>query len=202
MNNVSVKAHREEKERLKSSLGKSFLTNFIKSEEVGLSYYNYELTDIKALPIEEYPIPISIGKNRIGGNNVQTRFIDFVYILKPGDAAIFRQECCTIGVEIKSSVSDLFRDPLQINRYLGKTDYMFLCVPNDMLNVAIEYVQSEERLGLFNLETGEIVVFPIRQEMDPTWKEKLLLRALFAEPALPMMQFKPVSNVLTPSDAV
>ena len=191
MNNVSVKAHREEKDQLRAEVGKKFITNFLEAENLGLSHYNYEYTDIKVQPLEEYPIPISIGKNRIGGNNVRTSFMDVVYILNPGNASIFRNECFTIGVEIKISVRDLYRNPLQINSYFGKTDYMFLCVPQIMINEALQYAYNEDRLGIFSLDTGEIHKFPIKQQMDAGWSEKLLLRALFADSVLSMMRFKP-----------
>jgi len=77
----------------------------------------------------------------------------------------------------------MYRNPLQINNYFGKTDYMFLCVPSHMIEEAMDYVESESRLGLFNLDTGEILKFPVCQD-----------RALFADPSLPMMQFKPVDQ--------
>lgn len=191
MNNLNNSSHRTEKEMLKSINGETFLTNFIKSEELRLTTYNYEYCDIRAHIIEEYPIPISVGKNKLGGNNVKTRHIDFVYILCPGNYAIFRKECFSIGVEIKTSIRDMYRNPLQINNYFGKTDYMFLCVPSHMLEEAMNYVDSEDRLGLFDIETGEILKFPVKQDVGSEWKEKLLYRALFAEPILPMMQFKP-----------
>lgn len=194
MNNLNNTSHRSEKEMLKSLNGETFLTNYIMSEELGLTTYNYEYCDIKAHVIEEYPIPIYLGQNRVGGNHVKTYYIDMVYIISPGNSAVFREECFSLGIEIKTSVKDMYRNPLQINNYFGKTDYMFLCVPSHMIEEAMDYVESESRLGLFNLDTGEILKFPVRQEVNIEWKEKLLYRALFADPSLPMMQFKPVDQ--------
>lgn len=87
--------------------------------------------------------------------SLEGELIDFVYIVSPGNAAIFRGECFSVAVEIKTSISDLYKYPLQILRYFGKTDYLFLCVPKAMK------------------------------------EDTLLLRALFARPMLPMMNFKP-----------
>lgn len=42
-------------------------------------------------------------------------------------------------------------------------------------------------------ETGQIVRFPGKQEVAAEWKDRLLYRALFANPMLPLMRFKPVS---------
>lgn len=91
MNNLKNGSHRIEKDMLKSIVGETILTNFIKSEELGLTSYNYEYCDVKAHVIEEYPIPISVGKNKVVDNNVKTRYLDLVYILCPGDSAIFRK---------------------------------------------------------------------------------------------------------------
>lgn len=65
MNNLKNGSHRIEKDMLKSIVGETFLTNIIKSEELGLTSYNYEYCDVKAHVIEEYPIPISVGKNKV-----------------------------------------------------------------------------------------------------------------------------------------
>lgn len=67
--------------------------------------------------------------------------------MNPGNASIFREECYSIGVEIKVSLEDLYRNPLQINSYFGKTDYIFLCVPQKMINDAMQYAGVEDRLG-------------------------------------------------------
>ena len=54
--------------------------------------------------------------------SLEGELIDFVYIVSPGNEAIFRGECFSVAVEIKTSISDLYKDPLQILRYFGKTD--------------------------------------------------------------------------------
>lgn len=95
-------------------------------------------------------------------------------------------------MEIKTSLRNLYKNPLQINNYLGKTDFMFLCVPSHRIDEARDYVKLESRVRLFNVEAGEILKFPVKQVVDGEWKEKPLYRALFAEQVLPMMQFKPV----------
>ena len=123
--------------------------------------------------------------------SLEGELIDFVYIVSPGNEAIFRGECFSVAVEIKTSISDLYKDPLQILRYFGKTDYLFLCVPKAMKEEALEYVKWDDRIGVSILETGEILRFPEKQELTAEWKDTLLLRALFARPMLPMMNFKP-----------
>ena len=192
MNNLKCSAHRAEKEMLKSLEGELFLTNLLNSKNLKLSSYRYDLDDeVRAHVMEEYPIPKNKGLTRKGNANIKTHFIDFVYIVSPGNAAIFRGECFSIAVEIKTSVSDLYKDSLQILRYFGKTDYLFLCVPKAMKEEALEYVKWDDRIGVSILETGEILRFPEKQELTAECKETLLLRALFAQPMLPMMKFKP-----------
>ena len=192
MNNLKCSAHRAEKEMLKSLEGELFLTNFLNSKNLQISSYRYDLDDeVRAHVIEEYPIPKNKGITCTGCTNIKTRFIDFVYIISPGNAAIFRGECFSVAVEIKTSISDLYKDPLQILRYFGKTDYLFLCVPKAMKEEALEYVKWDDRIGVSILENGEILRFPEKQELTAEWKDTLLLRALFAQPMLPMMNFKP-----------
>lgn len=185
--------HRAEKEMLKTNEGKKFLTNFLASEKLNLSSYNYKYDDIVSHVIEEYPIPKNIGLTKTGSQNIRTRYIDFIYIVSPGNSAVHRNECYSVGVEIKTSVSNLYNDPLQILRYFGKTDYLFLCVPEAMKDEALRFVEWEDRIGVFILETGQIVRFPDKQEIAAEWKDRLLYRALFANPMLPLMRFKPVS---------
>lgn len=184
--------HRAEKEMLKSVEGESFLTNFLNSKNLDLSSYRYESYDeVRAHVMEEYPIPKNKGVTCTGSANIKTHYIDFVYIVSPGNPAIFRGECFSIAVEIKTSVSDLYKEPLQVLKYFGKTDYLFLSVPKAMKNEALEFVKWDDRIGVFVLETGEILRFPEKQELTAEWKETVLLRALFAQPMLPMMRFKP-----------
>lgn len=192
MNNLNCKMHRAEKEMLKSVEGESFLTNFLNSKNLDLSSYRYESYDeVRAHVMEEYPIPKNKGVTCTGSANIKTHYIDFVYIVSPGNPAIFRGECFSIAVEIKTSVSDLYKEPLQVLKYFGKTDYLFLSVPKAMKNEALEFVKWDDRIGVFVLETGEILRFPEKQELTAEWKETVLLRALFAQPMLPMMRFKP-----------
>ena len=165
MNNLNCSVHRAEKEMLKTNVGEKFLTNFLASEQLNLSSYNYKYDDIVSHVIEEYPIPKNIGVTKTGSQNIKTHYIDFVYIVSPGSAAIHRNECYSVGVEIKISVSNLYKDPLQLLRYFGKTDYLFLCVPKAMKNEALKFVQWDERIGVFILETGKIVRFPAKQGM-------------------------------------
>jgi hypothetical protein len=61
-----------------------------------------------------------------------------------------------------------------------------------MKDVALRFVEWEDRIGVFILETGQIVRFPDKQEIAAEWKDRLLYRALFANPMLPLMRFKPV----------
>ena len=192
MNNLKCKMHRTEKEMLKSAEGEVFLTNFLNSKNLNLSSYHYELDDeIRAHVMEEYPIPKSKGLTRVGTSNIKTNYIDLVYIVSPGNSAIFRGECFSIALEIKTSVSDLYKDPLQILKYFGKTDFLFLCVPKAMTDEALDFIKWDDRIGVSVLETGEILRFPEKQEIAAEWTEKVLLRALFAEPMLPIMRFKP-----------
>lgn len=60
-----------------------------------------------------------------------------------------------------------------------------------MKEEALEYVKWDDRIGVSILETGEILRFPEKQELTAECKDTLLLRALFARPMLPMMNFKP-----------
>jgi hypothetical protein len=106
-------------------------------------------------------------KTRFGKDKPQRRRFDVVILVKPYYRA-WGEEIFTIGVEIKVSKSDLMNDA-KISDYLGYTDYFFLCVPEDLLAMAVIKRDSHPDIGILRV-TGhgcQLVVMPGKQQIEP-----------------------------------
>lgn len=75
-------------------------------------------------------------------------------------------EHTTISAEIKTSLRDLLEDK-KMNQYLGATPLFFLAVPEELLPAAVSKIQEDPAVGQFKgrifIETGEIVIMPVKQ---------------------------------------
>ena len=71
-----------------------------------------------------------------------------------------------------------------------KPDYLFLCVPKAIKDEALKFIEWDDCIGLFILEAGQIVRFPASRRSLQNGKKG----ALFANPTLSLMWFKPLKN--------
>lgn len=192
MNNVLLKAHRLEKDELRSSVGKSLLTDFCISGKIPLHNYDYAKDAIIVQPIEEYPVPFIYGYDSHHKPRYANRYIDLVYIVSPGKTSPSRRECFTVGVEIKNSERDLWRRRGQIKSYFGQTNYFFLAVPKYLVGSALEYARNEPRLGVMDMTNGRILKYPERQDIAKDIIADMFYRSTFVKTKLPIMCFRPV----------
>lgn len=109
----------------------------------------------------------------------KTRWIDYVFFVAAGDRAAYHGDCFTIGIEMKGSSRDLWRDK-KIATYLRKTDYTLLGVPEPLLVEALRKAKELPGVGVFSLDTGHIVLRPKRQELTGVAFRQMYFRALFS----------------------
>lgn len=165
-------AHENLKQFLIGDAGKKFvmdltLSTYEWADKVPSEFFNYRI-------FEELTIRYETGqKTRFGlDKNDHYRF-DAVFYIQPGRRALNQKQCYNVGVELKNSKADLMGDH-KIDKYIGWTDFFFVGVPSALIEDAQKKVneiyQKDEKLkdliGVLNVETGEIVSMPKRQDIS------------------------------------
>lgn len=164
-------AHENLKQFLIGDAGKRFVKDMTTAtydwaDKVPSDFFNYRI-------FEELTIRYETGeKTRLGlGKNDHYRF-DAVFYIQPGRRALNQKQCYNVGVELKNSKSDLMGDH-KIDKYIGWTDFFFVSVPSALIEDAkqkVEDICKENKdlkglIGVMNVETGEIVSLPKRQDI-------------------------------------
>jgi len=85
----------------------------------------------------------------------------------------------TVGVEIKESAKDMYRDPLQLKNYSNYTDYLFLGVPQNLIAAACERVKDNPYCGVFDIKTGQIYKIAYRQPLNMENRLRLMNTLVF-----------------------
>lgn len=184
-------AHENLKTYLYGIPGKKFVAAFTHdiykwSERVPFEYYNYRI-------FEELTIRYATqDKTRLGLEKSDHYRFDAVFFIQPGNRALNQHQCYTVGIELKNAVSDLKYDE-KIHRYIGWTNFFMLGVPTPLIDAAnekisaiyTEHPECREKIGLLNVETGEILIRPKRafvaKENMLAVQEQIIYNCLFNE---------------------
>lgn len=184
-------AHEDLKAHLYSDPGKVFvasMTNAVYkwSAKVPSQYYEYRI-------FEELTIRYSTGtQTRLGLDKSDNYRFDAVFFIKPGYRAVNQHQCYTVGVELKNSKEDLKYDE-KIHQYLGWTDFFMIGVPSELIDEAKkkiaslknEHPETEQKIGLFAVDTGKIEICPKRQIVSQQTKidiqEQIIYNCIFKD---------------------
>ena len=175
-----MKAHQEFKNRMTKTVGKTFLSEFFVQEKPWHHPRNGVERQVTYIPYEECPYSIPTEKTDSKGRpTAKTRWIDFVFFIAAGERAAYHGDCFSIGIEMKGNSRDLWRDN-KIQKYLGKTDYTFLAVPDYLTKEALMKANHIPGIGVFSLDSGHIIKQPHRQTVTEDSFRQMLFRALFS----------------------
>ncbi|NME72809.1 hypothetical protein [Flammeovirga aprica] len=119
-------------------------------------------------------------KTRFGKPKPQRRRFDAIMTIKPHYAA-YGEELMTAGIEIKVSKHDLLNDD-KFEEYIGWTDFFFFAVPHKLVESAMEKAESSEHsdlIGVLDVEKGEMVKVPVRQEVGVREKMEVYREIVF-----------------------
>ena len=114
---------------------------------------------------------------RFGKPKPQRRRFDAVILVKPHYAA-YGQELFSIGIEIKSSKSDLVGDS-KFRDYLGFANYFIFAVPDFLVSEAMKKSENEIGIGVLNVSTGEFAKMPTYQDVSIENSESILRQIAF-----------------------
>lgn len=173
--------HREFKDRMMGIVGTTFLSELFIMERPWTHNRHGIERRVTYIPFEECPFSQPMTKKDSRGRPMaKTRWIDYVFFVAAGDRAAYHGDCFTIGIEMKGSSRDLWRDK-KIATYLRKTDYTLLGVPEPLLVEALRKAKGLPGVGVFSLDTGRIILRPRRQEIAGDVFRQMYFRALFSE---------------------
>lgn len=195
-------AHEELKKHLYDTPGKAFVKDMTQrvyswADKIPAEYYIYRV-------FEELTVRYETGeKTRKGLDKTDHYRFDAVFFVQPGWSALNQKQCYTVGVEIKGSRSDLRQDS-KLNKYLGWTDFMFLAVPDELIEEAVKKTESNELIGVFNIEQGLIIKLPKKCQVRPENKlwmyEQVIYNTVFKD--IQTVQFKTEEVDIIPAELV
>ena len=136
------------------------------------------VNEIQYIPFNEmsYSIPLE-KRDRQGRPKVVTRYIDVFFFVALGTAAAYHRDVLTVGIEIKGNARNLWDDH-KMQNYIGKANYFFLAVRDNLIPEALRKIDGMDGIGLFSLSTGKIIKPAKWYKVDRAIKEQLLFKAL------------------------
>ena len=195
-------AHEELKKHLYDTPGKAFVKDMTQrvyswADKISAEYYVYRV-------FEELTVRYETGeKTRKGLDKTDHYRFDAVFFIQPGWAALNQKQCYSVGVEIKGSKSDLRQDS-KLEKYLGWTDFMFLAVPDELIEEAVKKTESNELIGVLDIEQGLIVKLPKKCQVKPENKlwmyEQIIYNTVFKD--IKTVQFKTEEVDVVPAELV
>ncbi len=148
------------------------------SFKVPAEYYNYRVFTEVLIRKETWK------KTRMGLDNMKHFRLDAIFFIQPGNKALNQHQCYTVGIELKNIKPDLMHDE-KMEEYLGYTNFFFIGVPENLVDDALVRAGNNYHIGVMNLENGEIVKLPKRNEVNETHRieilEQILYNTLFNE---------------------
>ena len=180
-----MKAHAELKNLLKGKKIQAFVKDMCLhaypwTERIPAQYLEYKI-------FEEFRLRESTSeKTRLGLDKKLQVIPDVILFVKPGYRALNQGHCFTIALEIKEFKDDLMRDE-KIWKYVGWTDFFFIAVPDDLTQYAFEkivevnneYPETQSKIGVLGLETGELYSHPQRSEVSIEKQNLVLQNAVY-----------------------
>lgn len=114
-----------------------------------------------------------------------------------------------VSVEIKVNKEDLMKNGFKVLRYLGATDFFFLAVQKRLLEEAVRLIQQQtlsvslDHIGLIDLTTGEIVIYPQRQHEKDKYRQAILCQRAWEQSkrvCVPEPVYLPHTTKTVPTD--
>lgn len=171
--------HQHFKEAMLGEVGQRFLSEFFARQR---PWHRHDMRPerfVRYIPLNEFPFSVpGDKKDSLGRPTANTRRLDMVLYVASGRDAAYHQDCFSIGIEMKGSWNDLWRDH-KMQHYLGKTDFLYLAVPDWLAEEALSKASRIEGLGVFSLTSGAIFRVASKQEVVPVIRDQMLFRALF-----------------------
>lgn len=181
-------AHENLKQYLIDKPGKDFITNLTLTvydftSKIRRAYGSYDFIHYRIF--EEVTVREYTGQTtKFGKENPEHFRFDCVFFVEPHQAALNQRQIYSVGVELKNSKGDLMGDK-KIEHYLGYTDFFFIGVPSNLVDDAIARSESNERIGVVDVETGKLLKMPERiiptVERKYALLEQILYSRMFAE---------------------
>ena len=180
-----MKAHQALKELLKSKNIQAVVKDmclyaYPYTEKIPAQYLEYKI-------FEEFRLREDTGdKTRLGLDKKLQVIPDVILFIKPGYRALNQGHCFTVALEIKEFKDDLLRDE-KLWRYVGWTDFFFIAVPDDLVEYAFEkvievnkeHLETQSKIGVLGLETGELYSHPKRSEVSLERQNLVLQNAVY-----------------------
>ena len=143
---------------------------------------------MKVFAAKEFPFFDSIS----GGTSKQHN-VDILFFCAAGESSTYRRQNCSVAVEIKSSVENLYCDQ-KIPGYFNRTDYLYLAVPDGMIALALMKANAWKHVGVVSIDTG-LIYKPALRQQPPFEEGKELVERLFIEK--PYVEFQVKINPKT-----
>lgn len=139
----------------------------------------YEDVCVKYWCLKEFIVRFDKGLILPGGRYERcNRRFDAIIFVVPTLNALAQKWDFKVGFEIKTCSKDLIDDD-KIPYYLGWTDFFFLGVKDDLIEVALKKAEGDPRLGVVSLTSGEIHKMPAWQDVPMGRKYELMEQAFY-----------------------
>ena len=174
--------HRQYQERMLGEVGSRFLANHAMCTRPWANRRNDIPDKVHAIGALEFPFydyPDYPNYHQDKGSKLQGRSVDVVFVCGAGKSTTYHDENHTIAVEVKSSMENLICDP-KIPEYFGRTDYIYLAVPDDLVIPGLIRTLSWDHVGVVSLTTGKIYK-PAKRQVVPFEERKRILERLLLE---------------------
>lgn len=173
-------AHKKTKELLFKEAGNFFLRNLIQSEGTKCSNSGKTFQVASYATLAEFAFSSPTDNVDIRGQpKTDFCFVDVLFFVGLGAHPAYNDDVFSVGVEIKENKEDL-RGDHKMEGYLGKTDYTFLSVPEELVERALEKTKNMDGMGVISMPSGTIIKPAVRHKVDESFRHQVILRALFA----------------------
>mgnify|MGYP003419689347 CR=1 FL=1 len=109
---------------------------------------------------------------------ISNRRMDAVILVQPTVNSLSQNFDFKVCIEIKTTINDLKKDD-KMTYYLGWTDFFLLCVPDHLMEAAIEKASDDHRIGVASITTGKIQKRPAWQDVPIGRKYGLMEQAFY-----------------------
>lgn len=168
--------HRQYQELLLGEIGLRFLANHAMCTRPWVSRMDSPPETIRAIGALEFPFFDECTER---GAKPKGHSADVVFVCGAGKATTYHGENHTIAVEVKSSLENLVCDP-KIPGYFGRTDYIYLAVPDALLIYALIRTSVWDHVGVVSLSSGSIYK-PAKRQVGQLEERIRILERLLLE---------------------
>lgn len=166
--------HRQCQELLLGEIGLRFLANHAMCTRPWALRMDSPPETIRAIGALEFPF-FDYCQER--GTKPKSHSADVVFVCCAGKSTTYHDENHTIAVEVKSSLENLVCDA-KIPDYFGRTDYIYLAIPDELVINALIRASTWNHVGVVSLSSGSIYKPAKRQAVQREERIRILERLL------------------------